>query len=116
LHGPRVGDTGGRTKNDPLKLKQAAQEFESLLLAQILRSVREAGSGGWLGSGENQEMSSTMELAEAQLSRAMAQSGALGITKLLAGELRLDSPPEAGTQRPATAAETAAARFDRGDR
>ena len=100
----KIGDASSRVGNDPRKLAHAAQEFESLLLAQILRSVREAGSGGWLGSSESQEMSSTMELAETQLARAMAQSGALGITKLLAGELPADSR-EAGAQRAESAAE-----------
>ncbi len=74
------------------KLADAAQEFESLLLAQILKTAREAGSGGWLGAGESHGMSSTMELAEAQLARAMAENGALGIGKLLAGQIRPPSP------------------------
>jgi len=112
----KARDTSGRAENDSLKLAQAAQEFESLLLAQLLRTVREAGSGGWLGSGESQEMTATLELAETQLARALAQSGALGITKLLAGELPPDSPREAGAQQRETAVEGAAARLDRGGR
>jgi Rod binding domain-containing protein len=85
-------DAGGGAEADTAKLPQAAQEFESLLLVQILRTARESGSGGWLGGGESQEMSSTLELAETQLARAMAQSGALGLTKLLAGELPPGKP------------------------
>jgi Rod binding domain-containing protein len=112
----KARDTAGHEEDSPAKLTQAAQEFESLLLAQILRSVREAGSGGWLGSGESQEMSSTMELAETQLARALAQGGALGITKLLAGELPPDSPREAGSQQPEAAVESRPARLVRGVR
>jgi Rod binding domain-containing protein len=109
---PRARHTAGHKKDNSAELTHAAQEFESLLLAQILRSVREAGSGGWLGSGESQQMSSTMELAETQLASAMAQSGALGITKLLAGNLRADSDA-AGAQQPPG---TQAVRLDRNAR
>jgi Rod binding domain-containing protein len=110
----KARDASSRAEGEARKLKQAAQEFESLLLAQILRTAREAGSGGWLGSSESQQMSSTMELAEAQLARAMAQSGALGITRLLAGELPADSAHETGERAPDSAERNAPARLERG--
>lgn len=123
----KAGDAARRAGDDPGKLAQAAQEFESLLLAQILRMVREAGSGGWLGSGESQEMSSTMELAETQLARAMAQSGALGISKMFArdnpAEARLAASPAAAENSTGPAVENgavspaeSAARTERGQR
>ena len=41
----------GSPKNaDPAKIHEAAQQFEALLLGQLLHSVHP--SGGWLGSGE----------------------------------------------------------------
>jgi Rod binding domain-containing protein len=104
----------GQAGRDAGKLRQAAEEFEALLLAQILQTVREAGSGGWLGSSESQQMSSTMELAETQLARAMAQSGGLGITKQLAGELPRDSSSDAAAQRPGPAMGSGAARLEGG--
>lgn len=79
--------TPAETEKNAQKLADAAKEFESLLLAQILKSAREAGSGGWLGGGQSHGMSSTMELAETQLARSMAESGALGIGKLLASRV-----------------------------
>ena len=83
----KTESAAGRIENDPRKLAQAAKEFESLLLAQILKTARESGSGGWLGAGESHGMSSTMELAETQLAQAMADKGALGIGKLLASSV-----------------------------
>ncbi|MEX2301135.1 MAG: hypothetical protein WD733_09375 [Bryobacterales bacterium] len=83
----RAESAAGRIENDPQKLAQAAKEFESLLLAQILKTARETGSGGWLGAGEGHGMTSTMELAETQLAQAMAEQGALGIGKLLASSV-----------------------------
>ena len=108
----RAGDTAGHKKDNSAELTHAAEEFESLLLSQMLRSAREEGSGGWLGSGESQQMSSTMELAETQLARAMAQSGALGISKLLAGDLPGASDAK-GAQQPDA---TEAVRLDRNAR
>ena len=39
-----------RPPADPAKIRDAAQQFEALLIGQILRSARESGKG-WLGSG-----------------------------------------------------------------
>ncbi len=103
--GLRSPNAAGK-KDSPAELNKAAEEFESLLLAQILRSVRESGSGGWLGSGEGNQMTSTMELAETQLARAMAQSGALGITKMLTRDASADS--KRGTAGQGTLAAAAA--------
>jgi Rod binding domain-containing protein len=80
----KATDRAARGEVDQQKLVEAAQEFEALLLAQILKTARESGSGGWLGAGAGQGMTSTMELAETQLAQAMAEQGALGIGKLLA--------------------------------
>ena len=37
---------------DPAKAQDAAQQFEALLMGQILRSAREGGTG-WLGSEDD---------------------------------------------------------------
>jgi Rod binding domain-containing protein len=91
-------ETTARAAKDPLKLAQAATEFESLLLAQILRSVRESTSEGWLGSSRS-EVNPTMELAETQLARVMAERGALGITKMLMSGLAPDKASEAAARQ-----------------
>jgi Rod binding domain-containing protein len=106
----------GSADKDAGRLRQAAEEFEALLLAQILQTVRESGSGGWLGSSESQQMSSTMELAETQLARAMAQSGGLGITRQLAGEFPQASSRDVGVQRTEPAAERGTTRLERSGR
>jgi Rod binding domain-containing protein len=102
----------GQAGKEAGKLRQAAEEFEAILLAQILQTVRESGAGGWLGSSESQQMSSTMELAETQLARAMAQSGGLGITRQLVGELPRESSSDAAVQRPEPAMGSEAARLE----
>jgi Rod binding domain-containing protein len=64
--------------------EKAAEDFEALLLGQMLRAFRKAGSGGWLGSGSSGVQDSTMELAEGQLAQALARSGVLGLSQLFA--------------------------------
>lgn len=67
------------------KINKCATEFEGMLLAQMLRSAREAGSGGLTGDDEDDsEANSTLlELGEQQFAQALAASGALGIGKMV---------------------------------
>lgn len=67
---------------DPSKVHDAAQQFEALLLNQILAMASE--SGGWLGSGEDSSSACATGLAEQQLASAMAKSGGIGLAALIA--------------------------------
>jgi hypothetical protein len=53
--------------DSPQKTKDAAAQFESLLVGQILKSAHEE-EGGWLGSGEDQTAASAMQMADEYLS------------------------------------------------
>lgn len=68
------------TSSKPTKLHQAAQQFEALLIGEMMKSVHEGSSSGWLGSdgdegGDNQ----AMEMAESQFANALAMNGGLGL-------------------------------------
>lgn len=65
------------------KLHNAAQQFESLVIGEMLRAQREAGSEGWLGSGDDPGSDSAMDIAESQLSNALAAGGGLGLAKVI---------------------------------
>lgn len=71
-----------RGKDDPEKIHQAAQQFESLLIAQILKTAHEE-SEGWLGTGEDQTASSAMAIAEEQFAQALSLRGGLGLAALI---------------------------------
>jgi len=76
-------------KNDPAKAKDAAQQFEALLLGQILRSVREAA-----GSENGDEASScATDFAEQQLALVLARQGGLGLATLIAHGLEPKPTP-----------------------
>jgi Rod binding domain-containing protein len=75
----------------PGKLSEVAAEFESLLLTQILKSMRESSSGGWLGEEECQGNLVMVEFAEQQFARAMASQGGLGLADLVKSGLSRES-------------------------
>lgn len=71
-------------KDSPEKIRKAATDFEAILIAQMLKSAREAG-GGMIGDAdEEDETNSTMlELGEQQLAQVLSQNGGLGIAKMV---------------------------------
>ena len=75
---------------EQLKRTGAAKDFEALLLGQMLHSVREADSG-WLGTGDDQSSDAAFGLGEQELAKAMAQSGGIGLSKLIDQGLQKES-------------------------
>ena len=80
--------TAGKTKES--KIKDAAQQFEALMIGQILKTAREAsGAGGWFGTGEDQTGQIPMEMAEQSLAATMAKQGGFGLTKTITRDLEI---------------------------
>jgi Rod binding domain-containing protein len=71
------------SRTSPEKIEHAAKQFESLLIGQILKSMHEAGSSGWMGGGEDPSSESAMELAEEQFAQALASRGGLGLSHMI---------------------------------
>ena len=66
---------------DPNRAHDAAQQFEALLIGQMLHSVRQSGSG-WLGSEDSSGECAT-DFAEQQFATVLAQNGGLGLADLI---------------------------------
>jgi Rod binding domain-containing protein len=64
------------------KIQKAAQEFESLMIAQMLKSVRESSFGGGWGT-RDQSGDVALDMAEQQMAQLLAASGGLGLAKLI---------------------------------
>jgi flagellar protein FlgJ len=79
--------SGPRAKSDPAAIREAARQFEALLLAQMLRAAREAGADGWLGTGEDSAASCAAGLAEEQFAQALSAQGGLGLANLIVSGL-----------------------------
>lgn len=76
-----------RPPDDPAKVKDAAKQFEALLIGQMMKSMRDS-EGGWLGTGEDDSSSSAMEYGQEIFAQSMAQNGGLGLAKLIANGLQ----------------------------
>jgi Rod binding domain-containing protein len=90
-----AGDISKPKPADPEKLKDAARQFESLLISQMMKSARESSSGGWGGENEDKAGDSMMDMAEQQLSQLLAAGGGLGLAKLVIQgiSVKTDAPP-----------------------
>lgn len=76
------------SQSNPGKIRQAATEFEALLIAQMLKSTRESGGGITGDADEQDETNSTvLELGEQQLAQALSSSGGLGIANMVVAGL-----------------------------
>ena len=67
-----------RPPDSPAKVKDAAQQFEALLIGQILKSVRESA-----GSSSDPSADSAMGYAEEQLAATLAHNGGLGLASVI---------------------------------
>lgn len=90
--GSITGSSGSKTS-----LREAASEFEALLIGQMLKSAR-ADSEGWLGTGEDQTSASLVDMAEEQVARALAQAGGLGLARMV--EAQMSGAPAAVAATP----------------
>jgi len=91
LMSPAISPAKG---NDPARARDAAQQFEALLIGQMLRSVRESGSS-WLGSEDSSGECAT-DYAEQQFAAVLAQNGGLGLAQIITRGLET-KPDPAGT-------------------
>ena len=64
----------------PKTLLEAAQQFEALMIGQMLKEAR-GDASGWLGSGEDTGDSTLGAVAEEQFAQALAKSGGLGLSQ-----------------------------------
>ena len=88
---PAPSTVAARPPDDPAKVKDAAKQFEALLIAQMMKSMRDS-EGGWLGTGGDESASSAMEYGQEIFAQAMATSGGLGLANLVSQGLT--KPPE----------------------
>jgi len=92
--GPPIA--GGHDKSGGAgKVEDAARQFEALLIAEMLKSAHEDGSGEWLGTGDDQSGSSLSEMAEEQFAQALAAGGGMGLAKMVVTGLAKSRTPEA---------------------
>jgi Rod binding domain-containing protein len=82
-------------KDSPERIRDAASQFEALLIGQVLKAAHEGEDEGWLGTGEDQTADSVMGLAEDYFARAIAARGGFGLARMVASglERRVSADP-----------------------
>lgn len=89
------GTSPGLRPGDGPRLRQAAGDFEALLVGQLLKAMRASlpSSGLFPASGGRKIYEALMDEA---LARAVVQGRSLGLADLLVRELEKSSSPAAG--------------------
>ena len=70
----------------PKTLAEAAQQFEALMIGQMLKEAR-GDANGWLGSGEETGDGTLGAVAEEQFAQALAKSGGLGLSRQIVASM-----------------------------
>ena len=73
---------------DEAKLRDAANQFEALLVAQMLKNARESSAEGSGAESGDQAGTSLMEMAEESMAQVLTARGGLGIASMVMKQLR----------------------------
>ena len=98
LLGPALAQAQKPAEASP-RVATAAQQFEALLIGQMLKSMHESGDGGWTGTDDDDAGAPAIELADEQLAQSMASHGGFGLARLVVSGL--NARTAAGGQPPA---------------
>jgi len=83
------GLSGSAAKNSKEDIASAAQQFEALMLHQLLSSAKDSSSGGWMGTGEQDQAGlQAVEMAQEQFAQAMAARGGLGLARIITQQVK----------------------------
>jgi flagellar protein FlgJ len=83
---PISGIISSHTPDSPEKIKDAASQFEGLLIGQILKSAHQDSDGAW-GGESDPASASAMDFANDYFARAMAAKGGLGLSNMIVNGL-----------------------------
>lgn len=88
-----ISPAAGAGLKPPRTIRQAGEQFESLLIAELLRMTH-GEEGSWLGAGEDPASSCAMGLADESLAGAISSQGGFGLGKLVTESLASASRAE----------------------
>ena len=75
----------------PEKLHSVAQQFEALLIGEMLKTAREASKDSSGDDDSDSAGESAMDMAQSQFAQSIAMSGGLGLSHLIESGLAKDS-------------------------
>jgi len=82
--GPTItGLTNPVKKDSPEKIKEAASQFEALMIGQILKAAHGDSDEGAFGGDVDPASASAMDFANEYFARSLASTGGLGLSKMI---------------------------------
>ena len=79
--------------DSPEKIKDAASQFEGLMIGQILKAAHGDSDEGAFGGEADPASASAMDFANEYFARAMAAKGGLGLSRMIVAGLQKQSTP-----------------------
>ncbi len=67
----------------PRNLEDAAQQFEAMMITQMLKSAKESD-----GDGDDSNQNTMLDMANSQFAKMLSANGGLGLSKLIIQELK----------------------------
>ena len=77
------GGAAETPKDSPAKIQDSARQFEALLIAQLMKSMRDS-EGGWMGTDGDDASASAMEYGQEMFAQSLSANGGLGLAQLVA--------------------------------
>ena len=98
--GARVsgGTVQTKKKDDPARVHEAAQQFESFMIAQMLKSMRE-NEGTGFGTGGDSAGASALSLGDEAFAKALGESGGFGLARMVESGLEQASSKHGASQK-----------------
>ena len=79
--------------DSPEKIKDAASQFEGLMISQILKAAHGDSDEGAFGGDADPASASAMDFANEYFARAMAAKGGLGLSNMIVAGLQKQATP-----------------------
>jgi flagellar protein FlgJ len=76
---PPVGSVLSPLETKASRAKDAAQQFEALLIGQMLRETRDAADG----DDDDSAKTTMLDVADQQFAQLLAKNGGIGLAKLI---------------------------------
>ena len=88
-----TGVPNSHKTDSPEKIKDAASQFEGLMIGQILKAAHGDSDEGSFGGEADPASASAMDFANEYFARAMAAKGGLGLSKMIVAGLEKHATP-----------------------
>jgi Rod binding domain-containing protein len=88
-----TGVPSSHKADSPEKIKEAASQFEGLMIGQILKAAHGDSDEGAFGGDADPASASAMDFANEYFARAMAAKGGLGLSNMIVAGLQKQAKP-----------------------